>query len=459
MLRIRLLAVGLSALGLALASEGQAQVQQYSASWVADSFGNDKVGGTGASQYFSVFAMPQGILCNNLWPRCTFDETPTDGKGNFNPLGGNKSGPAVDCQPLSLFGTGTTVRPAKGATGTTGGGALDPLAPRYRNPNFFTPGGAPNTVDCTATSTVGGSPATIALTTDDPLRGPVMKGAPLTGGGLASTTAKGAGKAFGFSAAPATPAGKGNDGFRRTTSGEFAAIFPYIYSYTYFTLRNSKGAFGPGEGFFTTAATPTALSIPYITGTGMAANTVANVKVKRGANTFGGVMRLLGQSDTKVCYFNKQGCNLGGANWLYDVIGTDLITPSGSYTSMGVVTKGYITSGTEKYYHTVLQTPSTFTVKGERFPWTTGTVTLTALGRGPHKTTEVRKGFDSRSVSGKGKVQLVSPLLTHWLVPNFEFETGGIAILKLEFLPEPSKWMMLVAGLSMLGVLYHYRGR
>jgi hypothetical protein len=98
-------------------------------------------------------------------------------------------------------------------------------------------------------------------------------------------------------------------------------------------------------------------------------------------------------------------------------------------------------------------------VIGERFAWTTGKVTLTAVGRGPHKTIERRKGYDNRTALGKGTIQLVSPVLTHWLQPATNFETGGIAILNLKFIPEPSKAMMLVAGLSVLTVLYRMRGR
>jgi hypothetical protein len=31
------------------------------------------------------------------------------------------------------------------------------------------------------------------------------------------------------------------------------------------------------------------------------------------------------------------------------------------------------------------------------------------------------------------------------------FETGGIAILRIKFVPEPQTWVMLVAGASLLG--------
>jgi hypothetical protein len=93
------------------------------------------------------------------------------------------------------------------------------------------------------------------------------------------------------------------------------------------------------------------------------------------------------------------------------------------------------------------------TVEGSRFPWTTGSVTVTAVGRGPHKTVHYAKGYDNRTpTSGKGTIQLVSPVLTRWLQPAVNFETGGIAILRIKFVPEPHTWVMLVVGASLLCV-------
>jgi hypothetical protein len=42
---------------------------------------------------------------------------------------------------------------------------------------------------------------------------------------------------------------------------------------------------------------------------------------------------------------------------------------------------------------------------------------------------------------------------------EFDFETGGIGILRIEFVPEPQTWAMLIAGASLLGVGYRMRGR
>jgi hypothetical protein len=97
-------------------------------------------------------------------------------------------------------------------------------------------------------------------------------------------------------------------------------------------------------------------------------------------------------------------------------------------------------------------------VSGSRFPWTTGSVTVTAKGRGPDKTVHYAKGYDNRTpTGGYGTIQLVSPTLTRWLQPCCKFETGGIGILRIKFVPEPRVWVMLVAGGSSLGALYRRR--
>ena len=165
------------------------------------------------------------------------------------------------------------------------------------------------------------------LTTHATKRGPVMKGNPLTGEQI--VTLSGTGPAgFQLKAAPTSPVktpGPTGFGLRRTTSGEFNNIFPYIYSYTYATLRNSTGNFFAGSGLGNFAKT-------YMQG----GVNLAKIKVAAGSKKFGGVMRLLGQLTTKVCYFRNGGCSLGENDWRYDAVGTS------AYTAGGVVTKGYV---------------------------------------------------------------------------------------------------------------------
>lgn len=425
--------LALVASGFVLLSGTEASAQKmYTGKWTAESFGNDLVGGSNESQYFSAFGMPQGVLCNPYQPKCPMSSTPVDATGNFNPLGPN-------CANLSLFPPGT--RPVKGGTVTKG------VPPLYRNPLFFTAGLLPKTTSCTATTTISSAKATHYLAPGDPARGVVMDGAPVSGSGSAATTGPDP-VAFSFPAAPATPAP--GAGMFRTTVGEFNNIPPYLYSYTYATLRNDAGAFGRGQGFFSTGAVVNTATFKNKAG----GTTVATINVKRGANEFGGVMKLLGNLTTKVCYFYASGCALGTGKWLYQSIGASAIkNKAGS-----VVSAPYTVTTMFSYYNTALQTISKYDVVATRFPWTTGTVTVSATGRGPHNTVEVRKGFDNR-VSGVGTVQLVSPILTQWLGPSpaQQFETGGIAVLNLQFVPEPSVLVGLVAGLSLLGVIYRFR--
>jgi hypothetical protein len=423
----RLLAAGLASCALAVATSAQAANQLFNGSWMTKSFGNEREGGTGESEFYSVFGMPQGVACNPDQPRCDFQSTPTDGNGVFNPLGGSV-GMALYCTPwLNFGGMGTAVRPAKGETPTTGGKFKRPIPPLYRNPFFFTPLGKADRFSCTATSTdgMGG-------------KGLVQAGHPVLGKSVQAATVGGAGGSFNV-----PKAGAGGGGLRATgVVGEFGALYPYVYSYTYATLRNEAGVFGPGKG-------PGAFTIQYKQGQ----NVVASIKQTAGKAKFGGTMRMLGALHTKVCYYRNGGCSLGGANWLYDWIGTYANTDG-----LGVVTKGYQALGSAVYFNTGLGQFSTVQVEGSRFPWTTGSVTLTAVGRGPHKTVHYAMGYDNRTpTSGKGTIQLVTPVMTRWLLPGASWETGGIGMLKLEFVPEPRAWAAFLSGIAMLVVAYRLR--
>jgi len=415
------MSVSMTMVLLVAAATAEAGTQLFEASWTVKAFGNERTGGTGESQFYSVFGIPQGIQCNPHQPRCPFESTPTDGAGNFAPLGGSQM-MALFCAPWADWrGMGTTARPAKGKTPTTGGKQRRPIPPLYRNPAFFSSGGAPNHTECTATST-GATPGG---------KGRVQAGMPLTGKALATTTGTGKG-GFQFPKAPAV----GAQGIRGTRVGEFGALYPYVYSYTYATLRNDAGMFGPGKG-----PGDAYIKLPR---TGGAVN--AHIQIKQGPNKFGGTMRMLGALTSKVCYYRAGGCSLTEMNWRYDAIG------AAAYTNNGVVTMGY--QATYKTCWFLCTWYPTVYILGSRFPWTTGSVTVTAVGRGPHKTVHYAKGYDNRTpTSGRGTIQLVSPTLTQWLSPAVKFETGGIAILKLKFVPEPRAWWLLAAGASCLVVL------
>jgi hypothetical protein len=431
------------------ASIAQAGSQLFEASWTVKALGNEIMGGTGESEFYSAFGIPVGIQCNPNHPRCPFDSTPTDGSGDFAPLGGYWAAQAYCAPWLDWQGQGTAARPAKGETATSANGRRIP--PLYRNPAFFTSAGEPNTTSCNALST-GATPGG---------KGLVQAGHPVTGTWTAITTGTGRGS-FHFVPAPKNHAagvrvGQGelrytyfglqliSQGSARSGAiGEFEVIYPYIYSYTYATLRNDAGVFGPGQG-------PGSFSIPYTHG----ANTVAKVVVKQGAAKFGGTMRMLGQLTGKSCYYRNGGCLLYSLNWGYDAIG------AAAYTSGGVVTQGYIAYNRPRYC-TALSGEHCYggTVSGARFPWTTGSVTVTAADfTDIHNTVHYAKGYDNRTpTSGRGTIQLVTPTLTHWYqFDPFVITTAGIGILRIKFVPEPRSWVMLLAGVAFIAALYRQR--
>jgi hypothetical protein len=451
----RLLVVGLLSVGIAAATTAQAGVQLFEASWTVKAFGNECDGKgnpphctetSGDYAVYQNFAIPGGFLCNPGQPRCPFASTPVDGTPNanpeFDPLGGSNSF-ALYCTPYAVFTSGYaggTMRPAKGGT------LFEPppkdhrgIPPLYRNPHFFTSGGQPKTTACTGTST--------DYTTQNQGRfgfnkGKVQVGVPVAGSWYANTNFTGNG-VFAFAAAPAATLASTPSGFRATgVIAEFTNIHPYIYEYTYATLRNDAGIFGPGSGLGS-------FNITYKQGKAV----VASINVTAGKNKFGGTMQMLGAHTNKACFYRNGGCSLGENNWRYEAIGASASTSSG-------VVIPYMATNQAYYYLTAGAQTFTVDVVGSRFPWTTGSVTVTAVGRGPHKTVHYAQGFDNRTtVSGKGTIQLVTPVMTRWLQPSLNIDTAGIGILRIKFIPEPQTWAMLVAGASLLCVGARMRGR
>jgi hypothetical protein len=461
----RLLLAGLLSLGIGAATTAQAGNQLFEASWTVKSQGNEcSIAASGASpgpycgngasesSLYSAFGMPQGIQCNPSAPRCPFESTPTDGSGMFSMLGGSQS-QALFCAPWSNWqGYGTTARPAKGGTAYYSGSRRRKIPPLYKNRAFFTNSGEPNATFCTAAST-GATPGG---------KGLVQAGNPVTGTWTAMTTGTQKG-GFNFASAPNNHAagvrvGQGDFEFkgywghwklsqgsaRSGAVGEFRAYYPYVYSYTYATLRNDAGVFGPSKG-------PGSFNLVYSQGT----QPIASINVRQGGAKFGGTMKMLGALKTNTCYYRNGDCSIGKFNWRYEAVGAP------AYTYGDVVTHGYLATYRVYLYPRTL-VRSTLDVEGLRFPWTTGSVTVTATGRGPHKTVHYAHGYDNRNTttpSGLGTIQLVSPVLTRWLQPAINYETAGISILRIKFVPEPQTWVMLVAGVLFLGLGYRIRGR
>jgi hypothetical protein len=225
--------------------------------------------------------------------------------------------------------------------------------------------------------------------------------------------------------------------------GSFSYYPPYIYSYSYADLKNAAGNFfaAGGPGNFTHTGT---LGGAPATGTTAA----AIVTTTAGPNQFGGTMRLLGNFQSHFAYSNAGGLSVGTDPWLIEFLG------AGTVSAMGAVIVA-TTMGTGTNKHDVLLETNTNYFSASALPWTTGFAHASALG-GPFFSRFARTGYDSRTAGGAGRIQLVSPMITHWRTPNagVDYHTGSIGKLTLNFTPEPTSAMLLVAGVSVLGLVY-----
>jgi hypothetical protein len=121
-------------------------------------------------------------------------------------------------------------------------------------------------------------------------------------------------------------------------------------------------------------------------------------------------------------------------------------------------------------YRNRAYTPGSLAITGttmvyvDAFRWTTGLVVVSGV-RGAYPTIIVRSGYDNRTSMGSGTVQLVSPHLVNWIGLGCPFSgctprsetTAGIAILRLQFIPEPSSRLMFVSGAGLLSVFCRRR--
>jgi hypothetical protein len=162
--------------------------------------------------------------------------------------------------------------------------------------------------------------------------------------------------------------------------------------------------------------------------------------VTQGAKQFGGVMRLFGGlrnlavAPTRIASFPQWPITIAGGNY------ATRITVLGIY-----------------YYPT--QTPMIGTGVGyaTAFPWTTGMVAVRAHGDSPSyfPTSITRSGYDNRTPMGAGTIQLVTPMLTHWTGGEHQ---GHVGVLRLQFVPEPSGWLLLGASVGALVALRRVSG-
>jgi len=225
-------------------------------------------------------------------------------------------------------------------------------------------------------------------------------------------------------------------------TGSLPQYSPYNYISTYaLDAHNENGFFGPGFG-------PGKRTVTFAGSGGPG----ARVAISPGANQFGGTMRLLGSMGAKRAHSYKNKTFVGTGLSSFGALGdectiTCYVTGAQSYfqyhqyqTAMGKATTAYITT--------------------LGLPWTTGVVSITATA-GPFPTLFRRTGYDNRTAKGLGTIQLVAPQLVRWDFPDrdapWDRHAGAIGILRVKFAPEPSGWMMLVAGAGFLIVLYRRR--
>lgn len=271
-------------------------------------------------------------------------------------------------------------------------------------------------------------------------RATVKAGDPLVGGGAVVTTG---------AVAPRSPNDPRGFTIRRSdlswvgSGASFQASGVYRWEVHAGALRNSNGVFakGGGDGDFGFHSGP-------------AGNPDRRISQTAGRNQFGGVMQLLGNYGGNEGYFIPIGgftSVFSNTSWKFIYHGA-----GGQATQDGVVTHGYVGHGTTFGFTREYGSSVTSMVYAQAFKWTTGMVTVEA-GQGTFPTHLARTGYDDRTEYGSGVIQLVSPMLTHWVGAG-QSSTGSVAILKLHFAPEPHQWVMLGGGLGLLALVYRGRG-
>jgi len=257
----------------------------------------------------------------------------------------------------------------------------------------------------------------------------VEAGQPVTGSG--SLNAKGTGLS-----AITVPAHL----IQGSAMGSFPVVFPSLtpYSKTQAAVSNAEGAFFTGGGPGSTTRSP------FLSGWGF-----AYAKVVKGPKQFGGTMKLLGSLERRVQLASTS------------VIFTTYAGPHGAWAAAG----GKVTAGStltwmvsKRFYASGTPTLAfSFPVLNTAFSWTTGMATvfrkinLSTYSGGSTYYTFTRlqaSGYDTVTSMGLRNIQLVTPVLSHYMPPNprIPYTLGSIAILNLKFVPEPSAWLLLGTG-------------
>lgn len=220
------------------------------------------------------------------------------------------------------------------------------------------------------------------------------------------------------------------------STGSLPASWSLSWIRTTFDGYNGAGSFSPG------GAPGAATSAPVTTAPGKG----FKVSFSGTPIRFGGTMRLLANHTENFGLYTHWK-----AVFDFGAVGGEF---GGKRTVMDSVFHG--TAGLRTFF--------TQTVWG--FPWTTGTVMATAPPYAPTGYDETAritaKGTDLRTPQGNGNLQLVTP----FVVRQRDTKSGslystiaGVAIVSLNFVPEPSAIAQLIAGLSLLAALYRFSMR
>ena len=237
-------------------------------------------------------------------------------------------------------------------------------------------------------------------------------------------------------------------------TGSLPVSTPYLSIQTYASgLRNATGLFAPGGGPGSYRFTP-----PREFG-----GQYGWVDIKAGPKQFGGTMRLLGSMYSQRTHGVGKGGHIeysGRVSSFIDMLGRSCVPRAKHPCSYPLAewTKSWVTYNTPSH----LGKYTTATVTAWGMPWTTGTISVHST-RGHFDTDFSRKGYDNRTFYGAGTIQLVAPHMVHWDFANrnmpWDRDTGMIAVLNIKFVPEPTAWLLLAAGMGLLGVLYRARAR
>jgi hypothetical protein len=230
---------------------------------------------------------------------------------------------------------------------------------------------------------------------------------------------------------------------------------PYIQSWTYATFVNAAGSFFAGGG--------AAAANGYVNKSPKNPATAGTWRIRAGKNAFGGIMGMLGKYgyQGQFTQTGRPSIARGTSTWpIPQVVGRPLYNTIIGYGEMGTTLYRNPYSGTAMWYRTTAMGAvkvSTYLAVGSGTLWTTGQVGNFAK-TGAYYTSFWRTGYDNRTPSGVGNIQLVTPTLTHWLSPGWNSHTAQLGMLTLK-VPEPSAVLLLAAGAGALVALRRMRPR